>query len=348
MDLSLRVRLIWVKWTCYEYWPVWFLFFPAIIYAIILGIRSRSLTYFTAANPGIDLGGFFGESKSEILKMVDDKFKPRSCLVIVGENQDEALLKMQQQEINFPVVAKPDKGERGNGVVIVKNGGELMNYHHSSRVNYIIQEQITDGIELGVLYFRMPDGSKSGITSVVKKEYLTIVGNGKDTIEELMKKSDRAAFQIIRIRRKLNEELDRIPGLGEQVVLERVGNHSRGTKFLDGRNLINQTLVKIFDEIASSMKGFYFGRFDLKVSSLEDLYNGTNIRIMEVNGTTSEPAHIYDPSLNLLEAQRDILFHTKLVYRIARMNNKLGIKYTPVREAWKVVLNHFSHKQHVS
>ena len=89
------------------------------------------------------------------------------------------------------------------------------------------------------------------------------------------------------------------------------------------------------------MEGFYFGRFDMKVKSIEDLYEGKNIRIMEVNGTTSEPAHIYDPNYKLMNAYADIFYNMKLVQNIAIQNHKKGIEYTPFTEFYRIVKNHF-------
>jgi hypothetical protein len=65
-----RRRLIgWVRRkTHWEFWPPWVAYIPLIPYLLYLGLKYRSLTLFTAANPGIPSGGFAGESKSRILK----------------------------------------------------------------------------------------------------------------------------------------------------------------------------------------------------------------------------------------------------------------------------------------
>jgi hypothetical protein len=127
---------------------------------------------------------------------------------------------------------------------------------------------------------------------------------------------------------------------GEKVILDKIGNHCRGTTFLSGNSLINNDLITVFDRITAPMDGVYFGRFDLKVKSLNDLYTGENIRIMEVNGTTSEPAHIYDPEISFIQAQRSILFNTRLVYEIAIQNHNNGYAYTPFKDALKMVTGH--------
>src|SRR5438067_9655505 len=75
MSLSLisswqaRRRFIgWVRRkTQWEFWPPWIAYIPLLPYFLYLGLKYRSLTLFTAANPGIPSGGFVGESKCRIL-----------------------------------------------------------------------------------------------------------------------------------------------------------------------------------------------------------------------------------------------------------------------------------------
>src|SRR5262249_54174706 len=57
--------------TCWEFWPAWMAYIPVVPYILVQGIKHRSLTLFTAANPGIPSGGFVGESKSAILANLD-------------------------------------------------------------------------------------------------------------------------------------------------------------------------------------------------------------------------------------------------------------------------------------
>ncbi|MCB1036820.1 MAG: VTT domain-containing protein, partial [Acidobacteria bacterium] len=53
-----------VRW---EYWPPWVFYPPVVAWILWLGVRHRSPTLFTAANPAIPASGFIGESKSRIL-----------------------------------------------------------------------------------------------------------------------------------------------------------------------------------------------------------------------------------------------------------------------------------------
>lgn len=108
--------------------------------------------------------------------------------------------------------------------------------------------------------------------------------------------------------------------------MEPIGNHCRGTRFIDNNFLINDKLNIVFDEICLPIKGFYYGRFDLKVKSIEDLYEGRNIKIMELNGASSEPGHIYDSANTIFKAYKDLLFHWKRLADISKENIKNGLK----------------------
>jgi len=335
-----RKPLFFIRLTQFEYWPVWILFFPSFIYGLYLAFRSRSLTYFSAANPAIDLGGFFGESKSGILNKLDSKYLPKSTHFAAASTL-QVVSWMQSEFVEYPVICKPDKGERGYNVKKINNDLELNEYLMQNNRDLIIQEFVDYKHELGVLYYRMPDKSSYGVTSIVIKEFMSVTGDGFQTVGELMEKSDRARLQTERFRKENPELMNTIVAADEKMVLEPIGNHCKGTAFLNGNHLINQKLNNVFSKICDPVDGFYFGRLDLKVKSIEDLYQGHNIKILEVNGTTSEPAHIYDPSMTLMDAQRSIFYHTKLVYDIAKQNHKRGIPFTPVSEAVKTVYRHF-------
>jgi hypothetical protein len=328
----------------YEYWPFQLLFFPCFFYWIVLSLRARSFVYFTAANPAIDLGGFFGESKINILNRVGVKYKPRTFLIDTNWTTSQISNKMETEDISFPIICKPDKGEMGFRVQKIQNEEELAEYLAISPNEILVQEFVEYSIELGILYYRYPSG-KSGISSVVEKEFMSVEGDGQSSVEVLMKKSDRYRFQIPRFRKEKGSLLKSIPPSGKKEELESIGNHCKGTRFINGERLINKQLVSVFDEITATMDGFYFGRFDLKVKSISDLYKGENIKILEVNGTTSEPAHIYGAGMTLWKAYKDIFFNMKIVNEIAIENHKTGIEYMSIGEVIKIASQHFRMKK---
>ncbi len=333
----MRLPLFVIKYIKFEYWPWWFFYIPILPYWLVLSIKNRSLAFFSAANPGIELGGFFGESKSDILSKIDPRYLPKS--IDVGQMRfDQLKENIAEQEIAFPLIAKPDIGGRGVDVEKIDSLALLESYHNRAKGKYIIQEYVTYAIELGVFYSRMPNEQKGLVTSVTLKEFLTVTGDGHSTIEALMEQSTRARFQIDRLRQTSGNLLDTILPLGEEKVLEPIGNHCRGTRFIDANYLINENLHRVFDAISLPIAGFYYGRFDLKVRSVEDLYAGEHIRIMELNGASSEPGHIYDSSNTVFRAYRDLAAHWKRLSEISKANMLDGHK--PV-SFWLIVRSYF-------
>ncbi|PBQ30576.1 hypothetical protein CNR22_01910 [Sphingobacteriaceae bacterium] len=338
----MRLPLFIAKFSRYEYWPWWLFYLPILPYWFYLALKNKSLAYFTAANPGIELGGFYGESKTEILDLIDKKYLPKAVAVDNSIDFISMLHQMKKLGLGYPVIAKPDVGERGNHVTLIHDQKELILYNVKSKTKYIIQEYIDYTIELGVLYSRMPDSQKGKVSSITLKEFLSVTGDGRSTIKELMQKSLRARFQIERLSKELENKMKIVLKEGEVKLLEPIGNHCRGTKFIDNNFLINEKLNAVFDKVCIPIKGFYYGRFDLKVKSIEDLYRGENIRIMELNGASSEPGHIYDPSLTLHKAYKDLVSHWKRLADISKGNMQLGVKPVSflliIKSYWKFVV----------
>jgi hypothetical protein len=166
------------------------------------------------------------------------------------------------------------------------------------------------------------------------KEMLTVTGDGKSTLQSLILHLDRAKLQWNSLKVTYRNRLHEILPAGQPLELVSIGNHCLGTKFLDGNHLINVRLSETFDSISQQVEGFYFGRFDLRCKSLNDLYDG-NVMIMELNGCGAEPAHIYQPGYSLPSAIKVLIIHWRDIFVIARENVSRGAAYTPFGEAFR-------------
>jgi hypothetical protein len=297
--------------------------------------------FFSATNTNIELGGFFGESKIDILNQILPTYLP--IMFPVNPHIPIAQINnlIQKHRIVFPLIVKPNVGERGNNVEKINSFKELEKYHSSAKFEYIIQEFIDFEIELGVLFYRLPNQKNGLVSSVTIKEFLTVTGNGKSTLLKLMEQNTRARFQINPIKNKLGEKINDILPANKILLLEPIGNHCRGTRFINGNHFINEKLHKVFNTISKNMDGFYYGRFDLKVKSLEDLYAGKNIKIMELNGASSEPGHIYDTSVGIINAYKTIAFHWNVLAEIAIQNKQKGIRPVTFTKIIKTSYRHF-------
>lgn len=340
---SIRQSTFFIKLTQWEYYPVYIANIPTVFFWIYFGIRARALFYFSTVNPVIETGGVMGESKINILRRLPEEHIPRTVF-IAPTTDAAALLKMVAEEgIAFPLVCKPDVGERGFLVEKINNEAELKAYHQKVSVDYIVQDFIAYPLEISVLYYRMPDSAQGKITSVCIKKTLSVTGDGQSTVEELMQNYPRARFQLERFRKNHAARLQLVPALGEELELEPIGNHSRGTTFLNGNKHIDARLEKVFDQIGVRMEGIHYGRFDMKCQSIEQLKQGKDFKVLEFNGIASEPAHIYDPTYSPLQAYRDIFQHWKIIYRISQLQRQKGIQPMTWKEAYTSVVNYFKY-----
>jgi hypothetical protein len=333
-----------IRWFNYEYWPWWFFYLPLVPYYFYIAIKCRSFAFFSNSNTNIELGGFFGENKFEILAQIPNRYKPITVLVDDKLERNGLIALLESYSLTLPVIVKPVIGERGNDVALVTTIDELYDYHRKNLPSYLIQEFVDFSIELGVLFSRFPDDKTGSITSITSKEFMTVIGDGKRSILQLIRENDRYLLMEESLISTFKSKLDEVLKIGESFLLEPIGNHCRGTRFINANHLNNEKLIAVFNSIANQIQGFHFGRFDLKVKSLEDLYAGNTIKIMELNGASSEPGHIYDSTFGLVNAYREIARHWDVLAEICKQNKKKGHYPVSTNLLLKTVWKHFFSK----
>lgn len=319
----------------WEYWPFSILYFPVFFYYGWLSLKERSLFFFTSSNPSIEFGGMMGEKKSEIFKLIPEDYLPTTFLVKVG---DLANALMASVKLGFPLIAKPNIGERGTWVQKLVDKESLKRYVQECPVDFLLQELVTYPLELGVFYVRRPDENVGMISSIVQKEFLKVVGDGKSTIMELLQSNPRALMTANLESQFLLQHGANVPDLDEVVVIEPIGNHCRGTLFLNDTPKVDAELIAAIDKLAKEIPDFYFGRFDLRCASYESLKKLKEFKILELNGAGSEPAHIYQPGFSLFKAYQAIFWHLSILADISRLNKRRGVPYWSFRrglEKWK-------------
>lgn len=277
-----------------------------------------------------------GESKYNILQHLPQEYLPATVFVPKGTSWNETIERINALGITYPMIAKPDVGERGFRVVKIENEGMLKGYHASSPWDFLVQEFIDLPLEVSILYYRFPGHARGAITSVCLKEYLHVTGDGASSVRELMKADERANLQLARFEAGSPDLLRKIPTAGERLLLEPIGNHCRGTKFMSGNHLIDPELTSVFDRIGAGMEGIFYGRFDLKCESMEAMRKGNGFRILEFNGVSSDPVHIYDARIPVSEKYRDVYRHWDIMYRIYLVQRKNGVEAMDFNTAWRM------------
>jgi hypothetical protein len=324
----------------WEYWPFQMVYFFVFFYWFWLALKTRSPFFFNAANPKIRNGGMLGESKYDILMTVPEKNLPATIRCMSGEPLPDILQKMIASSLTFPVIAKPDVGERGLNVEKITSASQLEDYKRRISFPFIVQEYIDMPLEAGIFYYRIPDSPRGVVTSVVLKEMLFVTGDGKQTLKQLIHSHDRAYLHRVYLEKQFADQWHSIVPMDHRLELVSIGNHCKGTKFLNGNHLITPALEDSMHHIAQEMEEFYYGRFDVRARDYQALEKG-EFMVMEVNGAGAEPAHIYDPSTSFLTGQKVLFSHWTALYEISRKNHiNNGVAYLSMSDSWKEIKRH--------
>jgi hypothetical protein len=298
-------------------------------------LKSRTIFFFNASNPMMKNGGFMAESKKEIYDVIPQKYYPKTNLVLENSNFENVISEIEKSQIKFPFIAKPDIGLRGSAVKKIHSFDELKTYHNKANFDYLVQNLIPFEKEVGVFYVRFPNEKKGKITGIVSKEFLIVEGDGISSVEDLIVRNPRYALQLKILKQEYGQQLKDILMKGEKRNLVPYGNHARGAKFIDASNLISDKLTKVIDEMCQEIPEFYFGRLDVMYDNWNDLEDGKNFAIVEVNGAASEPTHIYDPKHSLFFAWKELARHITYMYKISVENHKRGFPYLNHKEGMK-------------
>jgi D-alanine-D-alanine ligase-like ATP-grasp enzyme len=322
----------------FEFWNTHLFHLPIYLYWLFLSIKARSFFFFSASNPGIETGGMMGESKIKIMQKINRKFLPKSIYYSTVPSSTDVLEDVFHEGISFPFIVKPDIGQGGWLIQKIHNLAELKNFLSRIKMPFIVQEFVDHSLEIGLLYYRLPGNEKGTISSLAVKELLNVVGDGKSPTIKLIQDHPRAKKQVKKLLRNSTIDFNRVPAKGEKVLLSFMANHSFGTTFRNYNCIIDEKLSSVFDELCKDIDGFYFGRFDLRCESLEELKNG-NFKILELNGAGSEPLHIFDPSEKIANAYSSALEHWNIIYKISQLNKKAGAEFMKWNEAYSFFKN---------
>lgn len=328
----------------FEFWPAWAFYAPVWAWIAILAVRHRGLRLPLLTNPGFPASGLVGEEKSRIFHRVRGA---GSCLIPKwigvkksGCTASQAMAvkaALERNRLNFPMVAKPDIGCRGAGVRPIADNDALQRYlsDFPEGETLILQKMVDAVGEAGVFYVREPGARQGRIISLTLKYFPHVVGDGRQTLRELLL-ADRRAGKIANVYLdRFSEELDTVVPAGEAKRLVFSGSHSKGAIFKNGNTWITEAMRARFDAIADGIEGFHFGRFDIRFADFDAFRGGRDFAIIEVNGAGAESTHIWDSTTGLFEAWSALFLQFKLLFRIGAMNRRLGFK----PESWAEFLH---------
>ncbi|MDD3763147.1 MAG: hypothetical protein PHP86_07645 [Nevskiales bacterium] len=327
LPLRTRVSIALARASRWEFWPAWLFYIPIVVWILLLGLRHRRPTLFTAANPAIDAGGVVGERKHEVLaplqRHAPDLVAPLALLPADAPEARDAQAVDFARRHGFPVVLKPDVGQRGRGVFIAHDEQALSQYLHRFGGDVIAQRYVA-GEEFGIFVARAPGDAEARILSIVHKTFPTVRGDGRRPLGELILANPRARLIAPLLWQRWSDRLDHIPADGTTVQLVEIGAHCRGALFLDARHLATPALIAAMTRLTDAVPGYCFGRVDLRCPGSAELARGEGIRAIELNGVTAESAHIYHPDTPLLSGYAAMFRQWRLAFEIGRANAALG------------------------
>ena len=328
----LNTQSWYIRLTNKEYWNANIFFIPLAFYLVYLAIKARSAFFFSAANPAIPTGGLIGESKEDISKLIPPQYRPKTAVLEQGDTLREIHQKMGNARLDFPLVIKPIVGCRGLLVKKVLSIAEILRHLEEYNTNFLLEEYIDYPIEGAVLYWKNPETGKSDIQSVTLKAFLSVKGDGKTSIKDLLMQNPRGVLQVKRLEKQKPDLMASIPKYNEHITVEPIGNHCRGTQFLNYNHLVNQKMVQAYDQIQENLPGCYVFRLDVKAPSIDDLQAGRNLKILEINGVGADPAHIFDPQTPLIEMFHAYIRLWQKIYEVSKVLHRQGIAYMTYRD----------------
>lgn len=311
--------------------PKWLNLVPMVLQWCWLGLRHRSLTLPSAANPQITAGGLVGDTKSEYFASMGAHARsmvaPYVMLQVAGDDMLlSALSAMGEAGLVFPVVAKPDLGWCGFGVRRLDDAVELADYlaRYPVGESLMLQRYLDEPGEAGIFYVRHPDQPSGWLLGILLRHYPQVIGDGISTVAQLIE-ADARLRRAVRNQREheCRHDPDEVPVAGDTVRLSLIGSTRVGGRYEDGSAIATAELTAAIEAIARDMPQFHVGRFDVRYRTLQDLRCG-RFTIMEVNGAGSEAVHAWDPKYSVRQVYRMVFAKQRLLFALGAANRARG------------------------
>jgi hypothetical protein len=359
----LRIRTL--RALRHEYWPTSVFYVPVVLYAGWLALRYGGLLTPGACNPGIEnAGGWVGESKSRIMRALGPSPHVLTTLLVpragaAHERASAARAMLREHGLSLPVIMKPDAGQRGFAVRLVRTDADIERYLREVTSDVVMQPYHPGPKECGIFWCRhtprtraraaaSASGASGFIFSITAKEFPILRGDGVRTLGRLILDHPRYSLQHRVFFARLREQLGRVPAQAEELRLSMSGNHCQGTMFMDGAHLMTPELARVVDELCGRFPnpdgtpgGLDIGRLDVRYTSDEALRAGKGLAIVELNGLSSESTNIYDPAWSLSRSYRTLFAQYRMMYELGAIRRAAGGSTITLRELRAMIREHF-------
>lgn len=368
-----QVGTAWRRWKHHEFWPAWVFYLPLLPWVAWLALRHGPLA-FLKANPAIHKGGGWVNESKGLINATVLRVSDRMLFTGVIEPGELASrvrrldeLQASHPELAYPVILKPDAGQRGFGVRVARSRADAQAYLASMTRTVVAQQYHPGPNECGILWIRReqtlahnaaaaskPNAPEGFIFAVTRKTFPVVEGDGRRTLQDLILTHPRLRCQaaVFLARPAVAAQRQRVLAAGERLRLAEAGNHCQGTLFSDGMDLVTPALEHAIDAIARDLGkaergapglgGFDFGRFDIRYESDDALARGEGFGIVELNGTSSEATSLYDPAKGPLFAYRLLFGQWGRLFRLGAARGRLGSPGLTWSQVWREMRDHYT------
>jgi len=320
----------------FEFWPSWLIYAPVAALWLLLAARYRSLSLPLLTNPALPLSAMAGVPKSSILQRAGESARESILpwiVFAVGDDspaaqRERAEAAMAAAGLRFPLVGKPDIGCRGAGVKLLRDSAALESCLASFPPgSSLLLQRLGDWeAEAGIFYVRDPASGRGKITSLALKYTPYVVGDGVRSLAELVAADPRAGGLAHLYEQRNSRHWHEVTPRGVPFRLVFSASHCRGAIFRDGRALATAQLAEALERFFDDLPGFHYGRLDVKFRDIESLRAGRDLQIIEINGASSEPLHIWDRQTRFPAAMQALLQQYRTLFTLGNEQRKRGCK----------------------
>ncbi|MDF1695595.1 MAG: ATP-grasp domain-containing protein [Saprospiraceae bacterium] len=320
------------------YWISQHFYWQSMYYYLLNSARFKSFTFFSACNPAIDLGGMLDDRKTDIYSLLPQHIVPATTIIT---SRSAAGAFIEKNNLSFPLIVKPNVGLKGFKVYKITDAEELDVFFQDNNVQereWLLQEYIDFDKEFSVLFYRYPQQQKHGVSSFIEKTYPSVTGDGKNTLSYLIDHYNNPFLNKKNVYKKFASELSTVPQKGDTIILDFIGNYSRGAKFHSKMDFVSKEMCSMLSSLFQNIDGLNFFRIDLKANSVDDLLK-SNFKVLEINGVKSEPLHIYDSKSSFLDNINVIKEHWGIIENITREQRELFKELPTFRQGLKSLIS---------
>ncbi len=124
------------------YWTSQHFYWQSLYHYFLNGARFRSMTFFSACNPAIDLGGMLYDRKTDIYDLLPQHIVPATTIIT---SRSASKIFIEKNNLHFPLIVKPNVGLKGYKVYKIGNEEELDLFFRENDVNereWLLQEYV--------------------------------------------------------------------------------------------------------------------------------------------------------------------------------------------------------------